>query len=72
MLLVRGTINAVNGVRIRHSAAKATTNQFRLLAHTIAYRLLHTLRGLAPKARPGRETQFDTIRLAPIRAIDRC
>ena len=31
----------------RTSCAKATANQFRLLIHTAAYWLLHTLRGLA-------------------------
>ena len=33
----------------RTSCTKATANQFRLLIHTAAYWLLHTLRGLAPK-----------------------
>jgi hypothetical protein len=33
----------------RASCSKATANQFRLVLHTAAYWLLHTLRGLAPK-----------------------
>ena len=33
----------------RTSCTKATANQFRLLIHTAAYWLLHSLRGLAPK-----------------------
>ena len=43
----------------RTSCSKATANQFRLLVHTAAYWLLHTLRGLAPKASFWRDTQFD-------------
>ena len=39
----------------RTSCSKATANQFRLLVHTAAYWLLHTLRGLAPKASFWRE-----------------
>ena len=48
----------------RTSCSKATANQFRLLIHTAAYWLLHTLRGLAPKTSFWRDAQFDTIRLA--------
>jgi hypothetical protein len=33
----------------RRACTSATANQFRLLIHTAAYWLLHTLRGLAPK-----------------------
>jgi hypothetical protein len=33
----------------RTSCTSATANQFRLLIHTAAYWLLHTLRALAPK-----------------------
>ncbi len=33
----------------RTACSKATANQFRLLVHTAAYRLMLTLRGLAPK-----------------------
>ena len=55
----------------RTSCSKATANQFRLLIHTAAYWLLHTLRGLAPKASFWREAQFDTIRLALIKVVAR-
>ena len=55
----------------RTSCSKATANQFRLLVHTAAYWLLHTLRGLAPKASFWREAQFDTIRLALIKVAGR-
>jgi hypothetical protein len=55
----------------RTSCSKATANQFRLVLHTAAYRLLHTLRGLAPKASFWREAQFDTIRLALIKVAGR-
>src|SRR4051794_14808355 len=47
----------------RTSCSKATVNQFRLLVHTAAYWLLHTLRGLAPKTSLWRNAQFDTVRL---------
>jgi hypothetical protein len=55
----------------RTSCTKATANQFRLVLHTAAYRLLHTLRGLAPKASFWRDAQFDTIRLALIKVAGR-
>jgi hypothetical protein len=55
----------------RTSCTKATANQFRLVLHTAAYWLLHTLRGLAPKASFWREAQFDTIRLALIKVAAR-
>jgi hypothetical protein len=55
----------------RTSCSKATANQFRLLVHTAAYWLLHTLRGLAPKLSFWREAQFDTIRLALIKVAGR-
>jgi hypothetical protein len=48
----------------RTSCTSATANQFRLLIHTAAYWLLHTLRGLAPRTSFWRDAQFDTIRLA--------
>ena len=41
------------------------------MLHTAAYWLLHTLRGLAPKASFWREAQFDTIRLALIKVAGR-
>jgi Transposase DDE domain group 1 len=55
----------------RTSCSKATANQFRLLIHTAAYWLLHTLRGLAPKTSFWRDAQFDTIRLALIKVAGR-
>ena len=55
----------------RTSCTKATANQFRLVLHTAAYWLLHTLRGLAPKRSFWREAQFDTIRLALIKVAAR-
>ena len=55
----------------RTSCTKATANQFRLLIHTAAYWLLHTLRGLAPKTSFWRDAQFDTIRLALIKVAAR-
>ena len=55
----------------RTSCSKATANQFRLLVHTAAYWLLHTLRGLAPKSSFWRSAQFDTIRLALIKVAGR-
>jgi hypothetical protein len=55
----------------RTSCSKPTANQFRLLIHTAAYWLLHTLRGLAPKTSFWRDAQFDTIRLALIKVAAR-
>jgi hypothetical protein len=55
----------------RTSCSKATANQFRLLVHTAAYWLLHTLRSLAPKTSFWRSAQFDTIRLALIKVAGR-
>jgi len=55
----------------RTSCSKATANQFRLLIHTAAYWLLHTLRGLAPKTSFWRAAQLDTIRLALIKVAAR-
>jgi hypothetical protein len=55
----------------RTSCSKATANQFRLLVHTAAYWLLHTLKGLAPKTSFWRDAQFDTIRLAFIKIAAR-
>lgn len=51
----------------RISCSKATANQFRLIIHTAAEWLLHTLRGLAPKASFWCEAQFDTLHLSLIR-----
>ncbi len=55
----------------RTSCTKATANRFRLVLHTAAYRLLHTLRGLAPKRSFWREAQFDTLRLMLIKVAAR-
>ena len=55
----------------RTSCSKATANQFRLVLHTAAYWLLHTLRRMAPKVSFWREAQFDTIRLALIKVAGR-
>jgi hypothetical protein len=55
----------------RTSCSKATANQFRLLIHTAAYWLLHTLRGLASKTSIWRTAQFDTLRLALIKVAAR-
>ena len=55
----------------RTSCCKATANQFRLVLHTAAYWLLHTLRGLAPKRSFWHDAQFDTIRLALIKVAGR-
>jgi len=55
----------------RTSCTSATANQFRLLIHTAAYWLLHTLRGLAPKTSFWRDAQFDTIRLTLIKVAAR-
>jgi hypothetical protein len=49
------------------SCTRATADQFRLMLHTAAYWLLHTLRGLAPKRSFWRDAQFDTLRLALIK-----
>jgi hypothetical protein len=55
----------------RTSCRKATANQFRLVLHTAAYWLLHTLRSLAPKRSFWREAQFDTFRLMLIKVAAR-
>jgi len=55
----------------RTSCTKATANQFRLVLHTAAYWLLHTLRGLAPRRSFWREAQFDTVRFALVKVVGR-
>jgi hypothetical protein len=55
----------------RTSCSKATANQFRLVLHTAAYWLLHTLRSLATRRSFWRTAQFDTIRLAFIKVAAR-
>lgn len=46
-------------------------NRVRLLVHTAAYWLLHTLKGLAPKTSFWRDAQFDAIRLAFVKIAAR-
>src|SRR6266853_5169737 len=55
----------------RTSCTKASANQFRLLIHTAAYWLMHTLRALAPKSSFWRDAQFDTMRLSLIKVAVR-
>ena len=55
----------------RTSCTNATANQFRLVLHTAAYWLLHTLRGLAPRRSFWRDAQLDTLRLAFIKVAGR-
>jgi hypothetical protein len=55
----------------RTSCTRATANQFRLLIHTAAYWLLHTLKGLAPKSSFWRDAQLDTVRLVLIKVAAR-
>jgi hypothetical protein len=55
----------------RTSCSRATANQFRLVLHTAAYWLLHTLRGLAPKRSFWRQAQFDTLRLMLLKVAGR-
>ena len=55
----------------RTSCTKATANQFRLVLHTAAYWVLHTLRGLAPKRSFWRAAQLDTLRLALVKVVGR-
>lgn len=53
------------------SCSKATANQFRLVLHTAAYWLPHTLRDLAPKRSFWRAAQFDTLRFGLIKVAGR-
>jgi hypothetical protein len=55
----------------RTSCTRATANQFRLILHTAAYWLLHTLRDLAPKRSFWRAAQLDTLRLMLIKVAAR-
>jgi len=55
----------------RTSCSKATANQFRLILHTGAYWLMHTLRTLVPQESPLRHAQFDTLRLCLIKIAGR-
>jgi hypothetical protein len=47
----------------RTSCHSAQANQFRLILHTAAYWLLHTLRAATPRRSFWRTAQFDTLRL---------
>ena len=51
--------------------SRAPIFKFRLLLHTAACWLLHTLRGLAPKTSFWRDAQFDTLRLAFVKIAAR-
>jgi hypothetical protein len=55
----------------RTSCTSATANQFRLLVHTAAYWLMHTLRGLTPTRSFWRLAQFDTFRIGLIKVATR-
>jgi hypothetical protein len=55
----------------RTSCTKATANQFRLVLHTVAFWLLLSLRGLAPRTSFWCDAQFDTIRLCLIKIAGR-
>jgi len=55
----------------RTSCSKATANQFRLLVHTAAYWLMHSLRNLAPKQSFWRDAQFNTIRVSLLKVAAR-
>jgi hypothetical protein len=46
----------------RTSCHSANANQFRLILHSAAYGLMHTLRAAAPKRSSWRVAQFDTLR----------
>ena len=47
----------------RTSCRDPRANQFRLILHTAAYWLLHTLRAAAPKSSAWARTEFATLRL---------
>ena len=55
----------------RTSCSSASANQFRLLVHTAAYWLMHTLRGMAPKLSFWRAAQFDTLRVGLLKVAAR-
>jgi hypothetical protein len=55
----------------RTSCTKASANQFRLLVHTAASWLMHSLRGLAAKLSFWRAAQFDTIGLGLLKVFAR-
>lgn len=55
----------------RTSCHSATANQFRLILHSAAYWLLHTLRAAAPRRSVWSSAQFDTLRLRLIKIAAR-
>ena len=55
----------------RTSCHSAAANQFRLILHSAAYWLLHSLRAAAPRRSPWRTAQFDTVRLRLIKIAAR-
>jgi len=55
----------------RTSCHSALANQFRLILHSAAYWLLHTLRAAAPRRSFWRSAQFDTLRLRLIKLAAR-
>ena len=55
----------------RTSCHSAEANQFRLILHSAAYWLLHTLRAAAPKRSSWRIAQFDTLRTRIIKLAAR-
>ena len=55
----------------RTSCCRAEANQFRLMPHTGAYRLLWSLRSLMPKRSTWRVAQFDTLRLRLVKLATR-
>ena len=55
----------------RTSCRSPRANQFRLILHTAAYWLLHTLRAAAPKRSSWRTAEFTTLRLRLIKIAAR-
>jgi Transposase DDE domain group 1 len=55
----------------RTSCRNPTANQFRLILHTAAYWLLHTLRAAAPAASSWAGAEFTTLRLRLIKIAAR-
>jgi hypothetical protein len=55
----------------RTSCRSPLANQFRLILHTAAYWLLHTLRAAAPKASAWARAEFNTLRLGLIKLAAR-
>jgi hypothetical protein len=57
--------------RARTSCRSPRANQFRLILHTAAYWLLHTLRAAAPKRSGWKTAEFATLRLRLIKIAAR-